>query len=103
MISVIVLWSFMAYGMTSIIVWGSIFENVRNWIKGKSKFFGDLISCTLCTSTWIGFFMSFLLGSISSVYFETYAIVNLFFDGMFTAGIVWAINSIVEYYEENRP
>ncbi len=103
MISVIVLWSFMAYGMTSIIVWGSIFENVRNWIKVKSKFFGDLISCTLCTSTWIGFFMSFLLGSISSVYFDTYAIVNVFFDGMFTAGIVWAINSIVEYYEENRP
>jgi hypothetical protein len=93
----------MAYGMTSIIVWGSIFENFRNWIKRKSKFFGDLISCTLCTSTWIGFFMSFLLGSISSVYFETYAIVNVFFDGMFTAGIVWAINSIVEYYEENRP
>jgi hypothetical protein len=103
MISVIVLWSFMAYGMTSIIVWGSIFENARNWIKGKSKFFGDLINCTLCTSTWVGFFMSFLLGSISSVYFETYAIVNVFFDGMFTAGIVWAINSIVEYYEENRP
>jgi hypothetical protein len=27
----------------------------------------------------------------------------LFFDGMFSAGVVWAINSIVEYFEENRP
>ncbi len=103
MISLIILWAFMAYGMTSIIVWGSIFENFRTWVKSKSKFFGDLISCVLCTSTWVGFLMSFILGSISEVYFDTLYIFNMFFDAMFTAGIVWAINSIIEYYEENRP
>ena len=92
----------MAYGMTSIIVWGSIFESVRLKIKQKSKFFGDLVECTLCTSTWVGFFMSLVLGSISSLYFETVWIINFFFDAMFTAGSVWAINSIVEYYEEKR-
>ena len=26
-------------------------------------------------------------------------IVNLFFDGMLTAGSVWALNAIIEYYE----
>jgi len=46
----LLVWAFIAYGMTSILVWGSIFENQRLWIKSKSKFFGDLISCTLCTS-----------------------------------------------------
>ncbi len=91
------------YGMTSILVWGSIFENQRTWIKKHSKFFGDLISCTLCTSTWVGFFMSLTLGSVSVQYFDTFWLFNLFYDGMFTAGSVWALNAIVEWFEENRP
>lgn len=91
-----------AYGMTSILVWGSIFESTRVWIKSKSKFFGDLISCTLCTSTWVGFFMSLFLGSISTQYFNTIWFINLFFDGMLTAGGVWALNAIIEFFEENR-
>ena len=97
----LLLWAFMAYGMTSILVWGAIFENQRIWIKAHSKFFGDLISCTLCTSTWVGFFMSFILGGLTNVYGIHWSI-GLFFDGMFTAGFVWAINSIVEFFEENR-
>lgn len=96
------IWMFMAYGMTSILVWGSIFENTRTFIKKHSKFFGDLISCVLCTSTWVGFFMSICLGGLTSNIFHIDKIYGIFFDGMFTAGTVWAINSIVEYYEESR-
>jgi hypothetical protein len=96
------LWAFMAYGMTSIIVWGSIFESTRLYIKGKSKFFGDLVGCTLCTSTWVGFFMSLVFGGLSQYFLPSFWVVNFFFDAMFTAGIVWAINSIVEYFEEAR-
>ena len=95
-------WIFAAYGMTNILVWGSIFENQRAWLKKHSKFFGDLISCTLCTSTWVGFFMSLTLGSLSAQYFNTVWVFDLFFDGMVSAGSVWAINSIVEFFEENR-
>lgn len=98
----LVLWTITAYGLTSILVWGSIFETTRTWISKKSKFFGDLISCTLCTSTWVGFLMSLTFGSLTQNYFDTYTFFNFFFDGMFTAGSVWAINSIVEYYEEKR-
>jgi hypothetical protein len=85
--------------MTSILVWGSIFEPMRIFIKKHSKFFGDLIECTLCTSTWVGFFMSLVLGSLSKQFFDNFFIVNLFFDGMLTAGSVWALNAIIEYYE----
>jgi ABC-type Co2+ transport system permease subunit len=97
----LLLWAFIAYGMTSILVWGSIFENQRQWIKSKSKFLGDLISCTLCTSTWVGFFMSLTLGGLMN-FFDVHWVLVIFYDGMFTAGIVWAINSVVEYFEENR-
>jgi len=97
------LWAFVAYGMSTIIVYGSIFENQRAWIKTKSKFFGDLISCMLCTPTWVGFFMSICLGGLVAPIFGVNKFIGIFFDGMFTAGAVWAINSIVEFFEENRP
>jgi hypothetical protein len=99
---VVILWAFMAYGMTSILVWGSIFESTREFIKKKSKFFGDLISCTLCTSTWVGFFMSIVLDGLTSSFFDTFYLVGVFFDGMLTAGMVWAINAIIEFFEESR-
>jgi hypothetical protein len=92
----------MAYGMTTILVYGSIFENVRTWIKAKSKFFGDLISCMLCTSTWVGFFLSIVTSGFSEHLFDLNKFVGVFLDGMFTAGIVWAINGIVEFFEESR-
>ena len=95
-------WAFIAYGMSTIIVYGSIFETPRTWIKLHSKFVGDLISCMLCTSTWVGFFLSITLGGLSHHLFNINWIPGIFFDGMLTAGIVWAINSIVEFFEENR-
>ena len=100
--SLLVFWVLAAYGMTSILVWGKIFDNQRDWIKKHSKFFGDLISCTLCTSTWVGFFMSLVLGGLTNHYFESPWLFYVFFDGMFTAGAVWAINAIVEFFEESR-
>jgi len=98
----LMLWAFIAYGMSSIIVWGSIFENQRVWIKSKSKFFGDLVNCMLCTSTWVGFFMSIMFGGLATAILDIHWIFSIFFDGMFTAGIVWAINSIIEFFEESR-
>jgi len=94
--------AFVCYGMTNILNWGSIFENQRTWIKKHSKFFGDLISCVLCTATWVGFFMSLVLGGLTNHYFNVPWYISLFTDGMFSAGIVWFINSVGEYFEENR-
>jgi hypothetical protein len=98
----IIFWIIAGYGMTSILVWGSIFEGARTFIKKHSKFFGDLISCTLCTATWVGFFMSLTLGGLINTYVEVHYVATLFFDGMFVAGAVWAVNAIVEFFEESR-
>jgi hypothetical protein len=61
-----------------------------------------LISCTLCTSTWVGFFLSIVLGGLTVKYFPLNQFFGIFFDGMYTAGTVWAINSIIEFFEEKR-
>jgi len=102
MITVIIFWGIISYGLTTIIVYGSIFEKPRTFIKKHSTFLGDLISCVLCTSTWVGFFLSLTLGGLSIQIFELHPITSIFFDGMFSAGFVWAMNSIIECFEENR-
>jgi len=102
----IIYWSIVAYGLTSIIVWGTIFEKPRMWIKNRYDFLGELISCTLCTSTWVGFFLSVFLLLIGSTTLSIeilnvkYWLPSIFLDGMFTAGVVWIINTIVEFFEK---
>jgi len=107
------IWAFIAYGITNIIVWGSIFQPLRDFFKYlKNKtffplnslglFLDGLTSCVLCTSTWVGFFLGYFLYSPTCFYFYNYWMQYsyLFFDGMFAAGIVWTINTIVEFFEK---
>lgn len=101
MIGILLLWGFIAYGMTTILVYGSIFDKTRAYIGRKSNFLGELLGCPLCTSTWVGFFLSITMGGLTNRIFEV-GFFTIFFDGMFTAGIVWAINSFIEFFEESR-
>lgn len=103
MMSSIIIWSFITYGLTTILVYGSIFSEIREWIVKKSYFFGTLITCVLCTSTWVGFMMSFIVGGFSNNHLTIPNIYLVhFLDGMLTAGLVWSINSVIEFFEENR-
>jgi len=101
MTGLLIFWTFMAYGMTTILVFGSIFDGLRTWIGKHSKFFGELINCPLCTSTWVGFFLSVTLGGITNDFFDV-GYFGIFYDGLFTAGAVWALNSVIEFFEESR-
>ena len=103
-----------AYGMTTILVYGSIFNGLRqsihNWgnsdhiaFNGLGNFISELIKCILCTSTWVGFFLSLIFFSPIHNFIGLNEYVSVFFDGMLSAGSVWAINAIIEWFEENRP
>ena len=96
------IWILAAYGMSQILVFGSIFETTREWIGRKSIFFGDLLGCMMCTSTWVGFFFSLAFFSPTAS-LVTIPYSNIFFDGMLASGGVWAINAIIEWFEENKP
>jgi hypothetical protein len=111
---IILIWILASYGMTNILVYGSIFNGFRDWIqkwgnsyyapfRGVGKFLSSLISCVLCTSTWVGFFFSLTLFAPFHELIGLNKYFSIFFDGMLSAGAVWAINSIVEWFEENRP
>jgi hypothetical protein len=113
MITQLLIWMVMAYGMTNILVYGSIFNSTRQFIKewGEDKttafngffnFVSGIITCMMCCSTWVGFFLGFFVYSPVHEMLETSTIWSWFFDGMLASGAVWAINAIVEWYEENR-
>jgi len=110
---IVLIWLLVAYGMSNILVYGSIFQGLRDGIKnwgnsvlpfnGMAKFVGDLLSCMMCTSTWVGFFLSITYYSLSTEFIGTSIWISWFFDGILSSGAVWVINAIVEWFEENRP
>jgi hypothetical protein len=110
----LVIWAIVAYGMTNILVYGSIFNGLRrkihkwgnneySFLYGLGAFLSGLISCVLCTSTWVGFFLSLAYFSPNTELIGLNKFLSVFFDGMLSAGFVWAINAIIEWFEENRP
>lgn len=108
----LLVWILVSYGLMNIMVYGKIFEPVREKInetgKGQSgistlcRFVYEMITCPMCISVWIGFFLGMFF------YSPTYEVLNIsesvswFLDGILSSGGVWIINSIVEFFEENR-
>ena len=109
----LLIWILIAYGMSNILVWGSIFRAPRQALYDMSlvpglhqpvaKFFADLVQCMMCTSTWVGFFLSLSLFAPWHDMIGLNKYFSVFFDGMLSAGAVWAINSVIEWFEENKP
>ncbi len=112
----LVLWMIMAYGISNILVYGSIFNGPRNWIHKNAEpnivwvlfrpifvFLSGLIQCMMCTSTWVGFLYGSLLYSPVHEVLGASNYYSWFFDGMLASGAVWAINGIIEWFELNRP
>ena len=109
----ILIWFVLAYGFTNIMVWGSIFAGLRNKIAemGENilnplfpifKFISGILSCMMCCSTWVGFFLGLFIYSPTHEYFDSIKEISWFFDGLLASGAVWAINAIVEWFENNR-
>jgi hypothetical protein len=103
----------LAYGFSTIMVYGTIFKGMRDFIKayGNSglmlsntfNFISGIISCMMCCSTWLGFFLGAVLFSPTYQFFGTSPYISWFFDGLFASGAVWAINAFIEWFEVNRP
>ena len=95
----------LAYGITNIAVFGSIFDWWRNfWDKLSPSFFGKLFSCPLCLSTWVGFILSFTFITLGyQTPMSSYGIDNLWFsvflDGCLTSAGVWLIHTLQEFFE----
>ena len=111
--SALIAWSIMAYGFSNIMVYGTIFKEMRDFIRaygnsdllfsGLFNFISGILSCMMCCSTWIGFFLGTFVYSPSHELFNLTPYISWFFDGLLASGAVWAINAFIEWYEQNRP
>lgn len=110
----LILWMIMTYGLSNILVYGSIFNKPRTYIFEQAEnqesyftnfysFLKGMLSCMMCTPVWVGFFFGIFLYSPVHNLLTVEPYVSWFFDGMLASGSTWIINSIVEWFEENRP
>lgn len=87
----------LAYGITNIVVFGSIFQPLRDLLDSSwTSFIHSIFTCPMCFSTWLGFILSGMLlyfGQITpiSMFFELPQLLTIFLDGCFTSGAVWLI------------
>jgi hypothetical protein len=83
-----------SWGMTQILVYGTIFENQRNWIMEKSDWFGALIHCPMCTGFWVGVFL-FGINGLTELFNFEYNIANLLILGCLSSATSYALNVII--------
>lgn len=107
-------WFILNYGLMNIMVFSSIFAGFRNKIKTLGdmgiilvspifSFISGFLSCPMCFSFHGGWFLSVFIFSPTLEIFSTPIWISWFFDGILSSGAVWAINSFIEWYEQNRP
>jgi hypothetical protein len=103
----VLLFILVAYGISNIVVFGSIFESFREFMDDASpNFFGKLFSCMMCFPTWAGIFLSLgahLTGFTQFSPFAHYGLemapLAIFLDGCLASGCVWLIHTLQEHFE----
>lgn len=110
----ILTWFILSYGLMNIVVFSSIFSGLRNKLKtwGDSpftpfnfifKFISGIVSCPMCFGFHGGWFLSISVFSPTLILYGIPHGISWFFDAILSSGAVWAINGIIEWFEENRP
>lgn len=82
-----------AYGMTFILVYGSIFEDIRPE-KDYSKKWNTLFHCPLCMGFWVGVFL-FLINGYTELFTFEYKIANILICGCISAGTSYFLSMIL--------
>lgn len=110
----LLVWMLLAYGISNILVYGKIFNGprtaIQKWAANDNmpfywvgEFIANMLDCMMCTSVWVGFFLGIFLYSPVSQHLTVNPFFSWFFDGLFASGTVWTINSVIEWFEQNRP
>ena len=112
-----------SYGISNMIIFArgpfGIFEKWREFAHTISDGFGELFTCPMCFSTWIGLIFSliniYLVPMVAFTPFNmifgvgNYVILTLIMDMGLTSGCVWLLHQLEEmmertgvYYEEEE-
>lgn len=82
-----------AYGLTQILIYGSIFNKIRpskQWLNG----FGKLFHCPLCLGFWTGVFL-FCINKWTELFTFEYKLINAFILGCLTSGTSYLLSVLI--------
>ena len=85
-----------AYGLTQIIICGSIFDKVRpskEWLYG----FGKLFHCPMCLGFWSGVFL-FSINHRTELFTFEYNLINAFILGCLSSGTSYLLSVLINDY-----
>ena len=83
-----------AYGMTFMLVYGSIFNRIRPKC-GTYWGLGKLFHCTLCMGFWVGVFL-WGISPYTELFSFDYTLANAFICGCISAGTSYFLSAIVD-------
>ena len=66
----------------------------RNYLKSKSKFLNELLSCSLCLGFWFGLFYSIF------IYFLNRDILHLIITPFAVSAFCWLTDSLLDLIQE---
>jgi hypothetical protein len=109
----LILWMILVYGTANVVVYGKIFASLRQIIydygqtklpiSGLFRFISEMIQCIMCFGVWLGFFLGLFIYSPVNQILGVNPYVSWIFDGLLASGSAWAINAVIEWFEQNRP
>ena len=80
-----------SYGMTFILVYGSIFDSIRP----KQGKFGELFKCPLCMGFWVGVFL-WSINYFTELFTYDYNLINALLLGSLSAGTSYFLSMILD-------
>jgi hypothetical protein len=104
-----IIFTLIAYGACNNMIFGSIFEGWRNFLKmfGTGGYsLHKLFTCFMCLATWWGFLSTFVMIKLNYGHLTPCGSIGvnneplmIFFNGLFTSGSVWLIHNLEEMFE----
>lgn len=97
----------LVYGAANILIYSSMFEKWRNFLKR----FGEgglslhkLFTCMMCLPTWLGFLFSYVfiyfnLIPLLPIFIPSCITLSIFFNGLIASGATWLIHTLQEKLE----
>ena len=79
-----------AYGLTQILVYGTIFDKFRP-TTGK---LGELFHCPMCMGFWVGVFL-FGINAYTELFTFEYTVANLFILGWLSSGTSYVLSMLI--------
>jgi hypothetical protein len=100
--------SLIGWSLTNLLVNGSIFDSLRNYLLVKFPYISKLLSCMQCSGFWVGCLIGVLAYHQLLYNILYYVVTNqntwysqpltIFFHGVFISGISVLINSLLVFF-----